>query len=186
MRLSNAHHLRELKALIDIEKEDWALRMQRLLRRACHAANLARERGRPLKPGLIALIERSYDAIVAEGIGFHEAQPPLGPPPGMRKRKGRRKRRTGHNLLLRLQDRRQDVLRFVTNLDVPFTNNQAEQDGRMMKLKQKISGGFRSREGAEDFAVIRSFISTARKQGWNVIQALMENPEILIVRLRTA
>ena len=107
--LCNAHHLRELKALIEIEKEDWALRMQRLLRRACHAANLARERGRPLKPGLIALIERRYDAIVAEGIAFHEAQPPLGPPPGMRKPKGRRKRRTGHNLLLRLQDRHQDV-----------------------------------------------------------------------------
>lgn len=184
--LCNAHHLRELKALIEIEKEDWALRMQRLLRRACHAANLARERGRPLKPGLIALIERSYDAIVAEGIAFHQAQPPLGPPPGTRKRKGRRKRRIGHNLLLRLQDRRQDVRRFVTNLDVPFTNNQAEQDGRMMKLKQKISGGFRSPQGAEDFAVIRSFISTARKQGWNVIRALMENPEILFVRLRTA
>ena len=184
--LCNAHHLRELKALIEIEKEDWALRMQRLLRRACHAANLARERGRPLKPGLIALIERRYDAIVAEGIAFHEAQPPLGPPPGMRKPKGRRKRRTGHNLLLRLQDRHQDVRRFVTNRDVPFTNNQAEQDGRMMKLKQKISGGFRSRQGAEDFAVIRSFISTARKQGWNVIQAPMENPEILFARLRTA
>ncbi len=95
-------------------------------------------------------------------------------------------RRTGHNLLLRLQDRRQDGLRFVINLDVPFTNNQAEQDGRRMKLKQKISGGFRSPEGAEDFAVVRSFISTARTQGWNVIQALMENPESLFVRLRTA
>ncbi len=160
--------------------------MQGLLRRACHAANLARERGRPLKPGLIALIARSYDAIVAEGIGFHEAEPPLGRPPGMGKPKGRRKRRTGHNLLLRLQGRRQDVRRFVTNLDVPFTNNQAEQDGRMMKLKQKISGGFRSQQGAEDFAVIRSFISTARKQGWNVIQALMENPDVLFVRLRAA
>ena len=155
--------------------------------RACHAANLARERGRPLKPGLIALIERSYDAILAEGIAFHEAQPPLGPPPGMGmgKRKARRKRRIGHNLLLRLQSRRQDVLRFLTNLNVPFTNNQAEQDGRMMKLKQKISGGFRSREGADDFAVIRSFISTARKQGWNVIQALMLDSETLIARLRT-
>lgn len=182
--LCNAHHLREIKALVEIEKEDWALRMQRLLRRACHVVNLACERGQPLKPSLIALIERSFDAIVAEGIAFHEAQPPLVPP--QRRRRGRRKRRTGHNLLLRLQSRRQDALRFLTNLDVPFTNNQAEQDGRMMKLKQKISGGFRSQQGAEDFAVIRSFISTARKQGWNIIQALMENPEILIARLRTA
>ncbi len=184
--LCNAHHLRELKALIEIENEDWAARMQRLLRRACHAANLARDRGAPLKPSLTALIERCYDAIVAEGIAFHEAQSPLIPASVARKRRGRRKRRTGHNLLLRLQNRRYDVLRFVTNLDVPFTNNQAEQDGRMMKLKQKISGGFRSQRGAEDFAVVRSFFSTARKQGWNVIHALMENPEILIERLRAA
>lgn len=184
--LCNAHHLREFKALIEIENEDWARGMQRLLRRACHAANLARDQGAPLKPSLSALIERCYDAIVAEGIAFHEAQPAPIPASVARKRRGRRKRRIGHNLLLRLQNRRYDVLRFVTNLDVPFTNNQAEQDGRMMKVKQKISGGFRSQEGAEDFAVIRSFISTARKQGWNIIAALMENPDILIKRLRTA
>ena len=65
--LCNAHHLRELKALVEIEKEDWARRMQRLLRRACHVVNLAREQDVPLKPGLIALIERGYDAIVADG-----------------------------------------------------------------------------------------------------------------------
>ncbi len=183
--LCNAHHLRELKALIEIEKELWALKMQRLLRRACHAANLAREQGRPPKPRLIALIERRFQAIVAQGITFHEAQPPLAPPPGARKRRGRPKRRTGHNLLLRLRDRRHDVLRFLIDPAVPFTNNQAEQDGRMMKLKQKISGGFRSQRGAEDFAIVRSFISTAKKRGWNVIQALMEDPEILIARLRT-
>ena len=62
--LCNAHHLRELQALVEIEKEDWACKMQRLLRRACHAANLAREQGVALSPGLIALIERSYDAIL--------------------------------------------------------------------------------------------------------------------------
>src|SRR5487761_2132866 len=75
--LCNAHHLRELQALVEIEKEDWARKMQRLLRRACHAANLAREQGVPLKPGLIALIERCYDAIIADGLAFHEAQPAL-------------------------------------------------------------------------------------------------------------
>ena len=75
--LCNAHHLRELKALVEIEKEDWARKMQRLLRRACHAANLARERGVPLKPRLIECFERRYDAIVAEGLAFHEAQAPL-------------------------------------------------------------------------------------------------------------
>ena len=75
--LCNAHHLRELQALVEIEKEDWALRMQHLLRRACQAVNLAREQDVPLKPGLIALIERRYDAIVADGLGFHETQPAL-------------------------------------------------------------------------------------------------------------
>ena len=184
--LCNAHHLRELKALIEIEKEHWALKMQRLLRRACHAANLARKRGRPPKPRLIARIKRRFEAIVTAAIAFHEAQPPLAPPPGPRKRRGRPKRRPGHNLALRLQAHKEDTLRFLIDPAVPFTNNQAEQDGRMMKLKQKISGGFRSQEGAEDFAVIRSFISTARKQDWNVISAFMEDPQILIVRLRAA
>ena len=75
--LCNAHHLRELKALVEIEKEDWARRMQRLLRRACHAVNLARAQDVPLRPELIALIERCYDAIVADGLAFHAAQPAL-------------------------------------------------------------------------------------------------------------
>ena len=148
--LCNAHHLRELKALIEIEKEDWAGKMQRLLRLACHLTNLARERDVPLKPGLIALIERRYDAIVAQG----------------------------------LSTRRQDVLRFLTDPTVPFTNNIAEQDGRMMKLRQKISGGFRSEEGAKDFAVIRSVLSTARKQGWNILQTLTGDPARMITDLR--
>ena len=65
--------MRELKALIDIEKEDWARKMQQLLRRACHAANLAREHGSALKPRLIARMERRYDAILAEGLAFHQA-----------------------------------------------------------------------------------------------------------------
>ena len=72
--LCNAHHLRELKALVEIEKEEWARKMQRLLRRACHAANRARERGVAMKPRLIECFERRYDAILAEGLAFHEAK----------------------------------------------------------------------------------------------------------------
>src|SRR5882757_2373271 len=101
--LCNAHHLRELQALVEIEKEDWARRMQRLLRRACHAANLAREQGVTLSPAFIGLIERCYDAILTEGFAFHEAQPAL--ISTARKRRGRVPRRTGHNLLLRLHVR---------------------------------------------------------------------------------
>src|SRR6202051_3867143 len=178
--LCNAHHLRELKALIEIEKEDWAAKMQRLLRRACHATSLAREQGVPLKPGLIALIDRCYDGILANGLAFHEGQPAL----AKTGRRGRQPRRVGHNLLLRLSTRKEDVLRFLIDRSVPFTNNLAERDGRMMKLRQKISGGFRSEEGATDFAVIRSVLSTARKQGWNMLQTLTAEPARLMADIR--
>jgi transposase len=184
--LCNAHHLRELKALVEIEKEDWARKMQKLLRRACHAVNLAKERGVRPKPPLIKLFHRSYNRILKEGIAFHEAQPPLvrALAHGERKRRGRQRRRTGHNLLLRLSTRKEDVLCFLSNPDVPFTNNQAEQDGRMMKVKQKISGGFRSEEGAITFVTIRSVISTAKKQGWSVLETLCADPAALIRSLR--
>jgi len=158
--LCNAHHLRELQALIEIEKEVWARKMRRLLRRACHAANLARDRDAPLSPRFIALIGRCYDTILAEGFAFHEAQPALANAAENRTRRGRKPRRVGHNLLLRLDGRKQDVLRFLSDPTVPFTNTQAERDARMMKLRQKISGGFRSVDGAADFAIIRSLLST--------------------------
>jgi transposase len=173
--LCNAHHLRELTALVEIEKEDWARKMQRLLRRACHAANLARERDAPLRPRLVECFERRYDAIVAEGLAFHEAQPPLAKK-SAGKRRGRTPRRTGHNLLLRFETRKADTLRFLHDPAAPFTNNQAERDGRMMKLRQKISGGFRSLEGASDFATIRSFLNRQK--------TAVENPRRLDRRSR--
>ncbi|MEA2966797.1 MAG: transposase, partial [Alphaproteobacteria bacterium] len=119
------------------------------------------------------------DAIVADGLAFHAAQPAL----TKARPRGRPPRRVGHNLLLRLSTRRPDVLRFLANPLVPFTNNLAERDGRMMKLRQKISGGFRSEQGAEDFAVIRSLLSTARKQGWDLLDTLQNDPAKLIAKL---
>lgn len=108
--------------------------MQRLLHRACHAAHLARERDGPLEPSLVHRFQHRYDTIVAEGLAFHEAQPPL----LVTGRRGRSRRRsTGHNLLLRLSTRKDDVLRFLTDPGVPFTNNLAEQAARMMKLRPK-------------------------------------------------
>src|SRR6266702_1045081 len=175
--LCNAHHLRELQALVEHEQEDWARKMQILLRRACHAVNLARERGIPLKPRLVARIERRYDAIVAEGLTFHLALPPL----RRAQRRGWKPLRVGHNLLLRLEQRRDGVLRFLHDPNVPFTNNQAEGDARMMKLRQKISGGFRAQDSADDFAIVRSVLSTAKKQGWNILATLMRGPEELIL-----
>lgn len=167
--LCNAHHLRELKALIEIEKEPWAKRMFRLLLKANRAVEHAASQGFLLLNAAtnrrIALL---YDTLVERGLAFHEAQSPL---PHNRP-SGAQPRRPGHNLLRRLQTFRDDVLRFTTDFAVPFTNNQAERDIRMMKVKMKISGSFRSNEGAQAFATIHSVISTARKQGWNLLDTL--------------
>jgi transposase len=163
--LCGAHHLRELKALEEIEKEPWAKRMSRLLRGACHQANQG-----AVPAARVARIERLYDSIVLRGISFHEAQTSL-----TRGLRGRQKRRTGHNLAIRLRDYKDDALRFLFHSNVPFTNNQAEQDVRMIKVKQKISGGFRTLSGAQIFASTRTFLSSMRKQGVNLFQAIL-NP----------
>jgi len=134
----------------------------------------------PLKPGLTALIERCHDTVLAEGMAFHEAQPAL----ATSRRRGRPPRRVGHTLLLRLSTRKSDVLRFLTDPSILFTNTLAERDGRMMKLRQKISGGFRSDSGAKDFAVIRSLLSTTRTQGWDMLETLTTQPDRLIDDLR--
>jgi len=185
--LCNAHHLRELKALMEIEKEAWAFAMYRFLRQACHAVNLAKRKDAALKPSFAVWLAVRYDRIVAQGLAFHEAQPPpVRRRDGSEKPHGQKRRRTGHNLLLRLQNRKDDVLRFLTDPGVPFTNNLAEGDLRMMKVRQKISGGFRTDKGAQDFAVLRTVLSTARKQGWSLIETLQESPDALIAKLRTA
>lgn len=182
--LCNAHHLRELKALMDIEKEPWARALHRFLRQTCHAANLARAQPRSLSPRFLAWLSARYDRIVAQGFAFHESQPPLGA--GLPTRRGRIRRRTGHNLLLRLRDHKEATLRFLSDPTVPFTNNQAERDLRMMKVRQKISGGFRSDTGVQTFATLRMVLSTARKQGWNILATLTTPPTILTQNLRVA
>jgi transposase len=178
--------LRELKALMEIEKEAWAFEMYHFLRRACHAVNAAKEQGLTLTPELIAWLQKRYDRIVAKGLAFHESQPrPVQRTQSNgKKARGRRRRRTGHNLLLRLQGRRDDVLRFLTDFTVPFTNNLAEQALRMMKVRLKISGCFRSADGAKDFVTLRTILATARKQGWNLLETLQESPDALIRKLR--
>jgi len=178
--LCNAHHLRELKALIDIEKEPWARRMSRLLLLANKAVDRARGAGAVIASG-VRRLTLVYDDIVADGIAFHEQQPVLERRAGAR---GRRAKRPGHNLLIRLRDFKTEVLRFLSDADVPFTNNLAEQDIRMMKVKMKISGGFRTMAGAQTFATLRSVLSTARKQGWNLLSTLSAPPLALSDALR--
>jgi transposase len=179
--LCNAHHLRELKALIDIEKEPWARKMSRLLVRAEKRVKRAVAHGKTaLAAGCVRRIVAVYDAIIRRGVAFHQAQPPLVRRDGAR---GRTPKRVGHNLLERLRDHKAEVLRFVFDFAVPFTNNQAEQDIRMMKVKMKISGGFRSWGGARTFATLRSVLSTARKQGRNILRILTAPAAELVIEL---
>ena len=174
--LCNAHHLRALQALVEFDKEDRARRMQRLLRRARSIARLARRRGIAVP----ARLARGYDRLLVEALAFHEGLPPL----ASAGKRGARRRRKGHNLALRLHARRDATLRFLADPDVPFTNNEAERDLRMMKLRQKISGGFRSASGAEEFATLRTIIATAQKQGWDILDALTSPAERLITNIQ--
>ena len=164
--LCNQHHLRELKAIMEHEKEWWATAMTRLLQVALRCRHFHGESAVPA--ARIKRLNNIYDKIIKHGLAFHETQTPL-PCKGKR---GKQPRRTGHNLLRRLLHYKQDVLRFLHDPAVPFTNNDAERDLRMMKCKQKISGGFRTTQGAEQFARIRGFISTIRKQGFNVLSSI--------------
>ena len=172
--LCNAHLLRELKGLIDNEKEAWAAETFRFLQLVCHAINVSKRKNIPIDPSFAAYIEARYDRLVAQGLAYHEALPPLetAVKPNGKRRRGKPKHRIGHNLLFRLRDHKNAVLRCVKDPAVPFTNNQAEQDVRMIKVHQKVSGCFRSLSGAEVFATLRSVTSTAKKQGWNVLATL--------------
>jgi len=166
-QLCNAHHLRELKALSEIENEAWAKSMERLL---CLANKYSCRYPQTIPKSIETRLNSLYQSIIRRGLDFHIAQPPL----ARKGNRGRVKRRVGHNLLLRLQNFSEDVLRFLNQVDIPFTNNQAERDLRMMKCKQKISGCFRCPERAANFAKIRSVLSTARKQNLNLLQMLAD------------
>ncbi|MGI4939079.1 MAG: IS66 family transposase [Janthinobacterium lividum] len=126
---------------------------------------------------------RGHVAAAAVKHLDEDGQPALVRPAGT-KRCGRQPRRVGH-LLLRLSSRKQDVLRFLSDPAVPFTSNLAECDGRMMKLRQKISGGLRSMGVAAELGIIRSPLSTAKKQGWDVLSTLAAQPSQLLTQLRT-
>ena len=174
--LCNAHHLRELKALIEFDAEPWAGPMRDLLIEANRAVGQARARGeRTLPPTVLTAFETRFWETLRQGLAFHRKLPRL---PRAAKR-GRTKRRAGENLLRRLHRFKDDALRFLRDFDVPFTNNLAEQALRMMKVKMKISGAFRTAAAAHDFATLRSVVATATKQRWNILHTLSDVPDNL-------
>ncbi len=136
------------------------------LRVAKKEADVARDARRTVSRHRLAHLRRQYGAILSQG---ERDNPPSTQRP---RRRGRIKQSPAVNLLIRLRQHTSDVLRFLADLRVPFDNNQAERDIRMPKLKQKTSGCFRTVAGAVNFAIIRSYLSTLRKQGRNVFHAL--------------
>ena len=166
--LCNTHHDRELEFVSTEEKEDWAKQMQKLLYQAKDVVDKYRDKG-ALSPEILLEIEQEYQRIITMGKAYHADLSTL--PKGKR---GRQKQRIGKNLLDRFESERDCVLRFMYDFAVPFTNNLGEQDIRMMKLKQKISGCFRALKGGERFCRIRSYVSTARKQGWHILTAMSD------------
>ena len=177
----NAHILRELQCLIEFDKEPWAELMRDILLDANAAVNKARQAGaKALAPAVVAAFVNRYWAAVRRGLTFHRQLPRLA---GKSPPRHRPKQRPGHNLLDRLKTFKVETLRFLTDFDVPFTNNLAEQDLRMMKVKMKISGAFRTQEGAQIFARLRSVVSTARKHRCNILQILAAPPHQIILAL---
>jgi transposase len=162
--LCNAHHLRELIFLAEEGKQGWAQEMIELLRRACHEVNQA-EQG-VLAPQRLQELQGEYARIIAAGQREH---PRMEPVPGKR---GRPKQSPAANLLARLEKYAQDVWRFASDAQVPFTNNAAEQVVRMPKVKQKIAGCFRTDSGADAFCAIRSYLTTMGRQGRNAFECL--------------
>ena len=162
----NAHLLRELKSCAE-DKHLWAEELILALLAAKQAVGQAREKGDEfLDPAHRERLKSRCDQWVRAGLAAHPEQLRS---PGKR---GRVKQSAEHNLLRRLRDKREEVWRFVDDLGVPFDNNQAERDLRMIKVQQKVSGCFRSTQGAERFCVISSYISTIRKQGLNLIESI--------------
>lgn len=161
--LCNAHLLRELRKLDEHDQQPWAGELRHELQQVYHA-----QKARSLTDEQKTAFYTRFDELVRVGLEVNPVQEPVP------KRRGKTKQLPGHNLALRCQQHRAAMLLFLERADVPFDNNQAERDIRMLCVKRKVSGGFRSEAGGEAFCRIRSFISTLQKQGLSVWDGLVD------------
>jgi len=172
-QLCAAHLLRELVYLEEQMDQPWAGEMIALLLEAKDLAERERARAkgtrRVIGERTRQRINVRYAEIVLEGLALNPE--PAAPPPGTR---GRIKRSKALNLLIRLEERYEEIMGFFENPGVPFDNNQAERDLRMMKVREKISGTFRSEEHAAAFCDLRAVLSSAAKQGCDLIDTIVE------------
>jgi transposase len=166
--LCNAHLLRELTFVWEERRQKWAKVLSEALLRWKKTVQRAADKGlSALSRQQVRKIEADYRKIILRGVRANPPPAQTGTP-----KRGRKKKSKAGNLVARLRDYSQEVLRFVQNFRVDFTNNTAEKDLRMMKVQQKISGTFRSWQGAIAFCRIRSYIATCRKRNVNLIDAL--------------
>ena len=164
--LCNAHLLRELVYAQEVTGQDWPTDMTELLLNAQRLSAAARQQGKPFDADAIAAFATVYHGIVRQGEELNPPQTRPGAKPG------RCKQFDAHNLLRRFRLHADAILRFIADPTVPFTNNIAERAVRMPKVKQKISGCFRTIVGADNFCTIRSCLDTLRKQGHSMLEVL--------------
>ena len=165
MQHLGAHLLRELTFIVDAHDFTWAKRMKRLLLDACHAA--AKRKDKRLSDDAYKTLRKRYRPILTQG---ERELPPI--PARKKGQRGRVAKSDAHNLWERMKKHESAVLLFAKNPDVAFTNNRAERDLRMSKVKQKVSGCFRTRKYADAYCRISSYLQSMANQGYNPLVAI--------------